>query len=402
MEPAGNRMAQGLTALLIAPDRELARQFIKTLATTRAFQIVADLKEYPAEQILDVRLRQLQPDLVLLDLVSDFATAEKLIPLITDMQPDTQVVGLHRRNDSEAILRSLRVGASEFLCAPFDPMVQAEAVGRLRRLRRAGTAPERETGRVVVLSSAKPGSGTSTLVTQLGLALQRLTGQGILLADLDLLGGSLGFNLRLECEGTILDVLDQFLGPASPQWRSLVSHSHGLDVLTAPQIPTSEPIEPSRLHNLLEGARRAYGWTLLDLPCIFHRSSLLAWTESDDAFLVATSELPSLHLARKAVSLLAQLGFPRERYQVLINRTSQRDVLRSSDMEKLFNAPVHATFPDDHSALERAVTMGQPLSRDCKLGRAVEDLAMRLAGVAAEDKGGGGMMAQPHAVLSEV
>ncbi len=395
------RTAQPLTALLIAPDRELAQQFSKTLGATRAFQILAELKTYPTRQILEMRLRQLQPDLVLLDLASDFATAEELIRLVTQTQPGAQVVGLHRRNDSEAILRSLRLGASEFLYAPFDPAVQEEAVGRLRRLRRAGRAPEREPGKVVVFTSAKPGSGASTLVTQTALALRRLTNQRILVMDLDLLGGSLGFYLRLECQGTVLEALEQEPGPASPEWRALVEPSHGLDVLTAPEVPSGEGVEPSRLHDLLEGARRTYDWTLVDLPSIFHRTSLLALTESDDAFLVTTSELPSLHLARKAVNLLAQLGFPRERYRVLINRVSRRDTLRGSDMEKIFNAPVHACIPNDYCALDRAVAMGQPLGGEGELGRAVEGLAGRLAGVPAGEKRRSGVVLEARPAFSE-
>jgi pilus assembly protein CpaE len=215
------------------------------------------------------------------------------------------------------------------------------------------------------------------------LALRRLTDKRILVVDLDLVGGSLGFYLRLGAGGSVLDALEQGPGPASGGWRSLVAHVHGLDVLAAPEVPSSEAVDPARLHDLLEEARRSFDWIILDLPAIFHRTSLLALSESDDAFLVATSDLPSLHLARKAVSLLTQLGFPKERFRMIINRTSRRDGLRGSDMEKIFNAPVHASFPNDGFSLDRVVTMGQPLGSDCDLGWAVEDFARRLAGVPA-------------------
>lgn len=386
MEAGSNRAAQELTALLIAPDRELAQQFSKALAETRAFQILADLKSYPSRQILEMRLRQLQPDVVLLDLASDFAAAGELIRLITRAQAHAQVVGLHRRNDSEAILRSLRLGAAEFLCAPFERAIQEQVVARLRRLRPREAAPERELGKVVVFASAKPGSGASTLATQVALALRRLTDKRILLADLDLVGGSLGFYLRVDASGSVLDALEQERGTAATAWHAAVSHAHGLDVLAAPEVPTSDLIEPGRLHDLLERARRLYDWIILDVPAIFHRTSLLALSESDDAFLVATSELPSLHLARKAVNLLTQLGFARERFRVLINRTSRRDGLLSSDMEKIFNAPVHASFPNDGPSLDRVVTMGQPLGGDCELGRALENFARRLSGVPAANQ----------------
>ena len=68
-----------ITALLIAPNRELAQQFLATLPQTRAFQILADLKSYPPHQTLEIRVRQLKPHVVLLDLASDPATAVDLV-----------------------------------------------------------------------------------------------------------------------------------------------------------------------------------------------------------------------------------------------------------------------------------------------------------------------------------
>ena len=44
-----------ITALMIAPNRDLAQQFLATLPQTRAFQILADLKSYPPHQTLEIR-----------------------------------------------------------------------------------------------------------------------------------------------------------------------------------------------------------------------------------------------------------------------------------------------------------------------------------------------------------
>jgi pilus assembly protein CpaE len=401
MGRTAKRTVPELTALMIAPDRALAQQFSETLPLTRAFQVLADLKSYPTRQTLEIRLRQLQPDVLLLDLATNLEVAGDLIRLVSEAGSNTHVIGLHTRNDSEAILRSLRLGASEFLYAPFDPGIQEQAVSRVRRLRRPEAPPERELGKVVVFSSAKPGSGASTLATQIALALRRLTDQRVLLADLDLAGGSLGFYLRVPADGSVLEALEQQEGVSPAAWSSLVGHAHGLDVLAAPEVPGSQSVEPSRLHDLLERARRLYDWTVLDLPAIFHRTSLLALSEADDAFLVSTSELPSLHLARRAVSLLLQLGLPKERFRMVINRLAKREDLRSSDMEKIFNCPVHATFPNDGLSLDRVITMGQPLSGECALGRAVEDFARRLAGVPAGEKRRSSTVLEARPVLSE-
>src|SRR6202051_337883 len=88
-----------ITALLIAPNRDLAQQFLATLPQTRAFQILADLKSYPPHQTLEIRTRQLKPDVVLLDLASDLAVATELVRFIATLTPPVHVVGLHTHND---------------------------------------------------------------------------------------------------------------------------------------------------------------------------------------------------------------------------------------------------------------------------------------------------------------
>ena len=101
-----------ITALLISPNRDLAEQFVATLAQTKAFQILADLKSYPNGQTLEIRLRQLKPHVVLLDLATDLNAATELIRFVTGLTPPVQVVGLHTHSDSGAILQSLRAGAA--------------------------------------------------------------------------------------------------------------------------------------------------------------------------------------------------------------------------------------------------------------------------------------------------
>jgi Flp pilus assembly CpaE family ATPase len=159
-----------------------------------------------------------------------------------------------------------------------------------------------------------------------------------------------------------------------------------VDVLPAPDAPCSDPIDPARFQEVLRHVRLAYDWTVLDLPAVFTRISLLAVSEADRAFLVSTSELPSLHLTRKAVHLLMQLGFTREQFQVVVNRASRHDGIAGADIGKLFDCPVHASFPNDYFSLHRVITLGRPLAGDCELGRAVEGLASRLVGGAGSER----------------
>src|SRR5580704_10137614 len=89
-----------LTSLVISPNRELAEQFAATLPSTRAFHILAEMKTYPPIPTLDIRLRQLRPDLIFLDLTTDLDAAAELIEFIAGIRPPVFVVGLHTNNES--------------------------------------------------------------------------------------------------------------------------------------------------------------------------------------------------------------------------------------------------------------------------------------------------------------
>lgn len=368
-----------LTALLIAPDRELADALISTLPLTHAFQILSDLRSYPSQQTLDGRLRQLRPDVLLVDLGSSLETAADLIRFAAALPHPPQIVGLHKENDSRAILLSLRMGASEFLHAPFDADVQREAVSRLRRLRQPELDSAPDPGTVIVFSSAKPGAGSSTIAIQTAFALQRAGGKRVLLADFDLMGGAIGFYLKLNHDRSAIQALENADQLTPSLWATLVADSDGIDVLAAPDTPFAGAVDSSRLHAVIEYARMNYEWVVIDLPVVFQRLSLMAISESDRALLVSTSELPSLHLARKAVNLLDQLGFPKDRFQVVMNRIDKRDELGAPEIEKLLNCSVHSRVPNDYFALHRAVTLGQSVDSHGELGKAILAVASKIS-----------------------
>lgn len=383
-------MRQGteITAMLIAPNRELSQQLLDTLPQSRAFQILADLKAYPPLQTLEMRMRQLRPHVILLDLATDLAAAVELIRQTVALTPPVHVVGLHVANDPQAILQSLRAGAVEFLHAPFEIATQRDAAARLERLIVPDAAPSKEPGRVIAVSSSKPGSGASTVAAQLAFALQRIGGKRVLLADCDLTGGTVGFYLKLTHEYSLTDAIEQAGLLDEARWNSLVARRAGVDILPAPPMPCAEDPDPARLKILEEQARAVFDWVVLDLPAFFSQTSLMAIADCDRAYIVSTAELPSLHLTRKAMGLISQLGFPKDRFHVLVNRCDRNEEMSNADMEKLFGCPVHARLPNDYFTLHRAVTLGQPLGGDCELGRAIESLARSLclsAGVPVAD-----------------
>jgi pilus assembly protein CpaE len=401
MTHKGTFREPALAALLICPDKDLAAQVAQAFAEVKAFELVSELRSYPQPQTMEIRLRQAQPEVVLLDLSSDFEQAKQVLRFVVSYRPPVQVVGLHRSSDPTLLLDVLQAGATDFLHAPFDEEAQRGASARIRRLRSPEEPEKQEYGQVVAFASTKPGSGASTLATQVAFGLRGITNKRVLLADFDIMAGALAFTLKLNPTYSVLDAIEHsdHLDPAF--WSSLTVTSNGVDVLAAPDIPTVENLESSRIHEILEYARILYDYVLIDLPTVFHQLSLFMLSEADQAFLISTSELVSLHLGRRAVGLLSQLGFERDRYQMVVNRVAKKENIALADMEKIFTCPVLATLPNDYYALHKVVTRGEPLNSDNELGKAVERLCARIAGVSQKEKKGSGSVLGARPVLSE-
>jgi pilus assembly protein CpaE len=377
---ASHAIKQGteLTALLICPNRALAQQFTATLSDSRTFNILADVKSYPTPQALDMRVRQLRPDLILLDLSSNLETALGLMPYITSFRPTVHIIGLHSSSDADVIMRSLRAGATEFLCAPFDTPTQNTVVARVLRLRENEERTQPARGKLIAFVGAKAGYGASTLAYNTAYALRKDGRRKILLADFDLLGGTLSFALKLNHSYSLLDGIRHSDQLDTSLWSALIANAGGLDVMPAPEKPETMSFEGHRIHEILEYARVIYEAVVIDLPAAYERISMATLGDADEIFIVCTPELPSLHMTRKCIVFLDQMGFNRDRFRVVVNRSSRKDELSCQDMVRVFNFPVHYVFPDDYATMHRALTAGKPVPPNCELGKHIRRFSENL------------------------
>jgi pilus assembly protein CpaE len=374
-------------AFLIAPNRTLGGQLLVRAGEEPDLEIVHQLDSYPPLEALASVARAHKPDIVFLDLSSDLDTACGLIQSLASLCPNIFVIGLDESNDSETLIRALRVGATEFLHAPFQPDEMRGALTRIDRLRRAGEDSSGTSGRVIAFSSAKPGAGATTLATQTALALHAATGRRVLLVDLNLEGGLVGTGLTPSPRHSVLDGIERGGALDATQWSALTEYAGHIEVLAAPQVPYDGEVDSERLHALLASARQAYDWIVLDLPTVFDSRSLLALAEADRGFIVTTTELASLHLARRAADRLRQCGFGGDRYHILANRAVFSTLLDQRVMCDVLRSQVFATIPNDYRSLHELPRFGDMPRANTELGASLRRLAALLAGARSPGSG---------------
>jgi hypothetical protein len=76
------------------------------------------------------------------------------------------------------------------------------------------------------------------------------------------------------------------------------------------------------------------------------------------------------------------MGRRRDQLNVLVNRTDRRRDLSSEELEKIFRASIHRTFPDDAVAVEKAQREGEPLAETSELGKTIRGYVQGILGAA--------------------
>jgi pilus assembly protein CpaE len=284
----------------------------------------------------------------------------------------------------------MRAGAAEFLASPFPPSDFQQAVQRIVRRRTAetGTKPARR-GRLLAFAPAKGGSGCTTLACGVAAAVKRRTKSNVLLADLDLASGVIGFLLRLKTQYSVIDALRHSSQLDNTLWKSLVLEHNGVDVLAAPERPEQALTEAYPVQQALDFARSLYDYIIVDLDGVTDSVSRVTLAAADRVHLVCCTEMTSLFMMRRTIPLLEDLGRSRDQINVLVNRAGGRPPLSQQDMEKIFRAPVHWTFPEDAAAVARAQREGDTVAEGSDLGKSLKQFVDGLAAEPERESVGG-------------
>ena len=370
MSERSSESPRQLTALLICPDSNLSRQFQEACASLERFTVGLELKDYPSPARLSDRIRQSQADAVLLDVGSNRATALALAGLFLDHWPSVAAVGVHQSNDPEAILQCMRGGCTEFLCSPFAANDLAQAAERILRRKVVETRPEQPSrGHLLAFAPVKGGSGASTIAANIAYQIHRAPMGRVLLADFNISSGMTSFLLRVTHQYSVLDALKHAGEMDAALWGSLVAQRDGIDLLLAPERPEPAMIEPQRVQALLAHARATYDFVVVDLGSVCESMSMATLSVAESIYLVCSCDLASLFMMRRTIPLIEEMGYTRDHVKILVNRMRTRAEVSLADMEKIFRASVHASFPNDPAAVHKALREGAPLAENCELSK---------------------------------
>lgn len=365
--PSKSRTARSLAVISICIDEESRGKVWKAIELMTGFEFVGDFQYYLGEKH-DVSLVQMlkdrAPDICVLDFDKDRESAVRTAEQLHEHMGTAIIIfAVSNKSDPESIITAMRCGCSEYLNKPLQPerLVETFMKSGMKKRERQGS---QDKGRVFTLVGVKGGSGVTTLAIHLATFLARSHSLKTLLIDLHSdLGDAavyLGFNKHLyhfyELVGNIHRLDAQLL-------QGFVQHhASGVDVLGSPDaFDSSIHATVDALEQTLEFLRDVYDVIVIDCPPTLTGMNVAAVAKSEEIYLVATPEVPSIRNLARYLDHLNQFNCPPDKVHVIINRGSKRGTITDQQIEKVIHKRVYLTVPNSYAEVIEAINTGNPV-----------------------------------------
>ena len=329
------------------------------------------------------RVGQERPEILLIELNAIRSDLTNALRAVKKAGSQTKVVALHSSDDPQLILAALRAGASEFVHPPFNETL-APALERVFEQTAIDNEPEKR-GKVIGFLSAKGGCGATTLACHVAADLKRQTGKRVLLADLDLTSGMVGFLMKVASNYSILDAATNRGRLDESLWKALVSElKPGFDVIPGPEDFSTEN-SPSRddLRQIVRFMRTQHDWIVLDLGRSLNEIAAGLFAELDELFLISVLEVSALHGLKAIAQKLRDRGEDLSKLELVLNRTPKMMDISQEELQKVLGRPLYAMLPNDYPSLYEAYSAGTLLAPNNRLAQQFSVLTTKLASLQA-------------------
>ena len=369
--------------ILLALESELLRQDITDLLSNSE-TLSSFTEEDPSDwkSVLH-RTSQDHPEVLLVEIAAIRSDLTNALKAIKKAAPQTKIIALHPSDDPQIILAALRAGANEFVSPPYGDSF-GPALSRVIESQKDERSPERR-GKVVGFLSAKGGCGATTLACHIAADLQRQTSKQVLLADLDLTSGMVGFLMKTAGNYSILDAISNLPRLDESLWKALISkYKPGIDVIASPEDFSYEHAPSGdELRQAIRFMRTQHDWIVLDLGRSLNEVVAALYGELDELFLISVLEVSALHGLKAITQKLRDRGEDLTKLEVVLNRTPKMMDITQEELQKVIGRPLYAMLPNDYPSLYQSYSAGTLLSPDNRLAQQFSILTRKLAGITA-------------------
>jgi pilus assembly protein CpaE len=278
--------------------------------------------------------------------------------------PEVPIIVLAATSPNGFLRRAFHAGAADMAIFPQSKEQLRFAMSKAIARRPGGELgeSERHEGRLICVLGPKGGTGKTLTSTNLATALA-VTGQRVLVIDLDLQFGDVALCLGLPPEKTMYDLAMSPGGLDEDKLRDYVmTHNTGVDVLLAPARPDqASAITIELLRDVLVIARRAYDYVIADTPPGFTAEVIATIDASSDLVMVGTLDSLSLKNTKLGLETLSLMDYDPKKIRLVLNRADTRVGISHHDVVAVLGSEPEIFIPSDRE-IPRSVNEGVPIT----------------------------------------
>ncbi|MEU3406205.1 AAA family ATPase [Streptomyces sp. NPDC006670] len=265
------------------------------------------------------------------------------------------------------------------------------SAGVRRHLGRGAEVLSGPGGRVVTVTGAKGGVGTTFTAVQFALAAAA-SGRRTALVDLDLQAGDVGSYLDVQFRRSIADLAGiQDISPRVLQ-DAVYEDRTGLALLLAPaEGERGEELDERATRQVLSALRARYELVVVDCGTQVTGANATAVEQADVAVLVTTPDVVAVRAAKRMVRMWERLQVRKaEDTALVVNRWSKQTEIQPALIEKITKTrPTRTPVPAAYKELQGVVDAGrvQDLDNRSTVKQALWALAGELGLLAVPEQG---------------
>jgi pilus assembly protein CpaE len=356
-----NAMKDAIRVVLIDPIEESRSALLQLLGGVNSVWIAEVCSTY---QDMAPRIADIAPKLVIVVIDHDPEQAIQLIQKLLQSSPEVLILPASTTRESAVILRVIRSGTREFLTLPATADELAETIDRLFQFNEELESDGNQGPQVIAVTAASGGVGCTSLAVNLATTLAKTSGHEVVLADFDLMLGSIDACLDIISDNTLqgvvqnIDRIDLTLLK-----RSLVQHSSGLFVLPHPlAMEDAARLDPETLRRVLMLLKAAFPTILIDTSKGLQSSDFVAFEMADLIIVLVQLDLTGLRNTTRLLHLFEQFDGMSDRIRLVINRVgSHESEISLKKAEETLKKPITWQVPNATKLFQASRAKGVPI-----------------------------------------
>lgn len=319
-------------------------------------------------------------NIIIVDISDEPDVTFELINKVTSLNKQAKVIVTSYNADADLVIKSMRIGAREFLTKPMKEQEAIMAITKLRDLT-LGNLSDNNKCKIISTFSNKGGIGKTAIAVNLALELANVTKEKVALIDLNLQLGDVTTFLDLNPSFDISYVVnninrvdESFLLSTLEQYKDT-----SLYVLAdPPYLEQAEDITSDQIAKLFDVLKETFSYIVVDTGSSFDGKTITVLDNSDLILLVTIVNLPAIRNCQRCLELFDRLGYDKEKVKIVLNRYMENEEIKTEDVEDVLDKKVYWKIPNNYFTIMSAINKGIPVSlvnEESNIARSYRDLA---------------------------